>query len=284
MSRKLHSICSCSISEIWKNYSIGTILLGIVPIIPLLGGNGTLPLTALILALLLFCYVRHERFKSLQRCAVFPYIAARILLVFTVFMLLVVAVSITSRHTLGGPLLAAVQSRASLYVSLFSLIVLWLMYPRMWSTTFCSECMLKRGLPQERSVLGHVYDRENGYLVRRMQALFSTIFILTAAFRIAEAYWQFSPFIVRMVYIYIPLSLVVADAAYVRSRYFVLGRISAEKERSTMPYGGKFKLVRVLVVDDGGMLLAQGEKGLDTPYSAMSHTRSSCRSTRQCAS
>lgn len=34
-----------------------------------------------------------------------------------------------------------------------------------------------------------------------------------------------------------------------------------------MPYGGKFKLVRVLVVDDGGMLLAQGEKGLDTPYS-----------------
>lgn len=76
-----------------------------------------------------------------------------------------------------------------------------------------------------------------------------------------------SPFIVRMVYIYIPLSLVVADAAYVRSRYFVLGRISAEKERSTMPYGGKFKLVRVLVVDDGGMLLAQGEKGLDTPYS-----------------
>lgn len=73
--------------------------MGIVPIIPLLGGNGTLPLTALILALLLFCYVRHERFKSLQRCAVFPYIAARILLVFTVFMLLVVAVSITSRHT-----------------------------------------------------------------------------------------------------------------------------------------------------------------------------------------
>lgn len=127
-----------------------------------------MPLTALILALLLFCYVRHERFKSLQRCAVFPYIAARILLVFTVFMLLVVAVSITSRHTLGGPLLAAVQSRASLYVSLFSLIVLWLMYPRMWSTTFCSECMLKRGLPQERSVLGHVYDRENGYLVRRI--------------------------------------------------------------------------------------------------------------------
>lgn len=267
MNRKLHSICSCSISEIWKNYSIGTILLGIVPIIPLLGGNGTLPLTALILALLLFCYVRHERFKSLQRCAVFPYIAARILLVFTVFMLLVVAVSITSRHTLGGPLLAAVQSRASLYVSLFSLIVLWLMYPRMWSTTFCRECMLKRGLPQERSVLGHVYDRENGYLVRRMQALFSTIFILTVAFRIAEAYWQFSPFIVRMVYIYIPLSLVVADAVYVRSRYFVLGRISAEKERSTMPYGGKFKLVRVLVVDDGGMLLAQGEKDLDTPYS-----------------
>ena len=69
-----------------------------------------MPLTALILALLLFCYVRHERFKSLQRCAVFPYIAARILLVFTVFMLLVVAVSITSRHTLGGPLLAVVQS------------------------------------------------------------------------------------------------------------------------------------------------------------------------------
>ena len=129
-----------------------------------------MPLTVLILVLLLFCYVRHERFKSLQRCAVFPYIAARILLVFTVFMLLVVAVSITSRHTLGGPLLAAVQSRASLYVSLFSLIVLWLMYPRMWSTTFCRECMLIRGLPQERSVLGHVYDRENGYLVRRMQA------------------------------------------------------------------------------------------------------------------
>lgn len=87
-----------------------------------------------------------------------------------------------------------------------------------------------------------------------------------------------------MVYIYIPLSLVVADAVYVRSRYFVLGRISAEKERSTMPYGGKFKLVRVLVVDDGGMLLAQGEKGLDTPYSCYEPYTEQLSVTRQCAS
>lgn len=51
-----------------------------------------------------------------------------------------------------------------------------------------------------------------------------------------------------------------------------------------MPYGGKFKLVRVLVVDDGGMLLAQGEKGLDTPYSCYEPYTEQLSVTRQCAS
>lgn len=241
--------------------------LAIVPIVPLLGVDGSLPIFSLVMSLVLFCYVRHERDKSIQRCAVFPYIAARILLVFTMFSAIVAAVSIASGHSLGGPLLEALRSHTSLYLSLFSLVIMKLMYPKMWNTVFCSDCLLRHGMPQERNCLGHTYVKENGYLVQRQQRLFAGIFLLTVSFRMLEAFFSFSPFVVRSAYVYLPLSLIVVDAVVVRSRYFVVGRLKEQKDREIMPFGGRFKLVRVLVFDNDGVLLAGIDGGKDTPVS-----------------
>lgn len=266
MDRPLHNICSCSISDIWKNYTIGTMPMAIVPIVTLLFPDVCLPLLTLGSSLALFLYVRNERYKAVARCAVFPYIAARILLVFTVFAALAIAVNLFSGHSLGGPLLESLCGKASVYLSLFTFVIL-LLYSKIGRNTFCTDCLLRHGMPQERWHLGHDYVKHNFYLAGRMLRLSGVILAVGVICRIAEMVCGLPQSLLRMAYVYVPVGLVVVDAIYVRSRYFVIGRLKAEQEAETMPYNGHFTLVRVLAFHGNEVLLSAVDGGYDTPLS-----------------
>lgn len=238
--------------------------LAIVPIVTLLFPDICLPLLTLGASLALFLYVRSERYKAVVRCAVFPYFAARILLVFTAFAALVIAVNLFSGHTLGGPLLEALCNRASVYLSLFVAVVVTL-YSKIGRNTLCADCLLRHGMPQERWHLGHNYVKHNRYLTRRMMWLSGVILAVGTICRVAELFSELPESVLRMAYVYVPVGLVVVDAVYVRSRYFVVSRLKAEYEATTMPCGGRFSLVRVLVFHRNEVLLAQTDGGADTP-------------------
>ena len=242
--------------------------MAIVPIVTLLFPDVCLPLLTLGSSLALFLYVRSERYKAVARCAVFPYVAARILLVFTVFVSLVMAVNLFSGHAIGGPLLEALCGKASIYLSLFFVVVMIMyVYPKIGGNTFCTDCLLRHGMPQERSHLGHDYVKHNRYLVERMLKLAIVILILGIVCRVAELMVTLPQSLLRMAYVYVPVGLVVVDAIYVRSRYFVVGRLKAEQEAETMPYDGHFTLVRVLAFHGNEVLLSAVDGGYDTPLS-----------------
>lgn len=267
MNSQFHNVCSCSISDIWRNYIVGTVPLVIVPIVPLFLGTEGLIFASLLGSLALFVFVQYERNKTIESCAMFPYFTARILLSFTVLVGIVVFVGLISKHTLGEALEIGLCLRTSLYLSLFSLILMKLRYLRVGTNTFCSDCLLRNGMLSERLHLGHYITEENKYLFRRRWVVFMLIFLLTVGFRCMETFHRFSLEMTHAVYVYAPLAIVTVDAILVRLRYYFIGKIRKQQDSRNLPYGGEYKLIRVLVFKGDRLLLSTSADGVDVPCS-----------------
>ena len=257
MDKITHNICSCKISDIWKNYAIGTVPLVIVPFVTLVFGPDALIFVSLIISLGLFSYVRHERNKSIERCAIFPYVSARTMLIFTAFVVLVYLVSILTKYRWGIPFQESVSRHPMIYIALANALLPLMHRLRIRSNTFCCDCLLRNGMPAERRCLGHVLTDENAYLSRHQRLVFGGIFVLNVGFRLMENYNDFSADIEEAVYVFIPFVLVCADCIYVKSRSYVLAKMVGKNFADTKPYGGRFKTIRVLVFNGERLLLAK---------------------------
>lgn len=246
---------------------MGTMAVAIVPIAGLFVPLKFHPFLTLVLSLLLFSFVKSNRVSKAEVCAVVPYIAARTLFCFTVLSIIVGLFRIGMKSNNAGVFWAEeMQVHSILSLSALFVFVTFLMKKRRWNNTICADCLLRNGTPQEREMLGHIYVSETGYLFARLMKLFGLLFFLSVISLVLHHVNTYSSVFLNVVYVGIPLLVVVSDIILCRSRYFVIGRIQAEKSKTKYPFGGEFKLIRILLIAQDGLYLVERNGEKDTPF------------------
>ncbi len=117
------------------------------------------------------------------------------------------------------------------YLAVLYLVVAGAMSRRQWSNTFCTACLLRNGMPQEREVLGHIYASETRYLYRRLLKMSGLVAVLTFAPVAIGFYKTPDSILAKIVSIYVPLALMVADILYMRFRYSLVGTLREKRGR-----------------------------------------------------
>ena len=234
------NISSCSPYMIWRNYSIGIMSLSIVPLLCSMASSNVYPFLTLAMSLALFAFVRGNRRSKSENCAFLPYIAARVLLLFTfVSVAAVLLFSYVDRK-----IMHLLPSLSMLLLSVTVLVVWGIMRYRSVNNTFCVDCILRNGVPYEREALGHIYFREIRYLLRRVGV---------GAFAIALVEWVYYLFffdsrleLTRLdnaVFIYFPILAAVVDCAILGFRYFVIDIFYRRGDKDGSIYDTPFEFV-----------------------------------------
>lgn len=263
------NMSSCSPYMIWRNYSIGIMSLSIVPLLCSMASSNVYPFLTLAMSLALFAFVRGNRRSKSENCAFLPYIAARVLLLFTfVSVAAVLLFSYVDRK-----IMHLLPNLSMLLLSVAVLVVWGIMRYRSVNNTFCVDCILRNGVPYEREALGHIYFREIRYLLRRVGV---------GAFAIALVEWVYYLFffdsrleLTRLdnaVFIYFPILAAVVDCAILGFRYFVID-IFYRRGEGVRNYDGLApvngtKVVRVVVfsLDKVYYQKRKGGSIYDTPF------------------
>lgn len=163
-------------------------------------------------------------------------------------------------------LMFELQDHSILYLSVVHLFVVFFVSRARWNNTFCSDCLLRNGLPQEREKLGHIYVKEKRYLLNRLMKVSGLVLVLS----LFPVFWGAdrlnSQVAVNLIYVYIPLFIVVADSFYIRLRYFIVDKIQKKENSLVFPYNGQFKLIRILLFDNDGIYFVEKNGQKDTPF------------------
>lgn len=237
-----------------------------VPVIGRLIPVKYIPFLSFALSLLLFSFIRKNRRSRTESCAIVPYISARALLGFTVFSFTLIFIYFGTKGRLGEALMFELQDHSILYLSVVHLFVVFFVSRARWNNTFCSDCLLRNGLPQEREKLGHIYVKEKRYLLNRLMKVSGLVLVLS----LFPVFWGAdrlnSQVAVNLIYVYIPLFIVVADSFYIRFRYFIVDKIQKKENSLVFPYNGQFKLIRILLFDNDGIYFVEKNGQKDTPF------------------
>lgn len=257
---------SCSPYMIWRNYAIGMISIAIVPLLCGLAQISMYPLVTLAISFSLFLFVRMNRGSKSESCALIPYIAARTLLVFTFLsVILVLCLQHSDKVVIGNAM-----SMSVLILSPIALAVLLVAKKKSINNTLCVDCMLRKGTPYERAVLGHFYFRENKYLVPHLLKIFFLIFL------VASVYLLFNLDLHRelgftdyAIYVYFPVACLIGDVVYLSLRYMAIGIYYKQlfKQNSINVIGEGVKIIRVLLVCGERVFYKSCKDGkFDTPF------------------
>ncbi len=262
---KCNNVCSCSATSIWRNYAIGITAVAVVPVAGLLLPAELLPFLSLLISLFLFSHIRKTRTRKTE-CALVPYMSARVLLGYTFFAAILYVAARYVNENLGVFWQLEMRRHSFFYLAVLYLVVAGAMSRRQWSNTFCTACLLRNGMPQEREVLGHIYASETRYLYRRLLKMSGLVAVLTFAPVAIGFYKTPDSILAKIVSIYVPLALMVADILYMRFRYSLVGTLREKEVEEKFPFEGKFKLIRILVIKDEKVYFVENEGIKDTPF------------------
>lgn len=268
-ARKCNNVCSCSPYLIWKNYAIGMGAIVAVPVASHLVSVHVLPFITLMLSLTLFYFIRLNRRSEAESCAIVPYVSARVLFIFTLLAASSNIVYWVFDEPFTKVLHIGIHEGAMNLISILFLLMVIVLSKRKWKNTFCTDCMLRNGLPSEREVLGHMYMSENRFLLSHLMKLWCFIVIVTSIpwFYDSNVHRDDS-FESQLIYIYLPLAVMIVDVLCLRYYYSFVDSPVAGKALPQLPYGkGSFKMVRILLVA-GNELYTNKLNGFnDTPFS-----------------
>lgn len=240
--------------------------MAVVPVLSLVVPEHYLALPTLLLSLLLFSFVKRNRGSEGEMCVIVPYLAARSLLCHTGVSVAIELVRMALDFKSGVWISQEWHGHTALYITLIFFVVTLATSKRTWNTTFCADCLLRNGLPQERERLGHAYVRDNHYLMNRLMGLTGILLMMSITIVALEQCGIISASRSEWVLATIPAVVIVADSCGLRVRCRILRDIRENEMSSKFPYGGKFKIVRVLLFDSYGIFTVETDGRKDTPF------------------
>lgn len=267
--KRCSNISSCSPYLIWRNYSIGILSLSVVPLLCSLSSVVVYPFVTLAMSLALFAFVRGNRRSRAENCAFWPYMVARVLLLFTFAS---VALFLLLLHTVPE-YLRLLPQLSMLPLSVAVILVYCVMKYRSMNNTICVDCILRNGVPYEREALGHIYFSEIIYQLRRVGVAVVSIAVVEWAyfFLMFDAGREFSA-LDMAVFVYFPLIAATVDCAVLGFRYFVI-YVFYRRGEGVRNYDGLApkngsKLVRIVVfgLDTVYYQKRDGTDKYDTPF------------------
>ena len=266
--KRCNNQSSCSAYAIWRNYAIGTGPVAFAPLICHFLPAVWYPLAPLLMSLVLFIFVGNNRKSLSETCMVVPYMAARVLLLFAVVtaLLIILHCCMDSREIAFYNRLSPDFSMLLLAPAAFLLV--GIMHRRGSHNTLCEDCMLRNGTPYERAALGHIYYKENPFLIPRLLKLYALLSIAGWGYYVFffddKSVSKFDDFI----FLLSPIVVYIIDNLLLAIRYFLIGIYYDKKgrERGTTPYDKDFKRVRILLISVRGIYFVKKKVGYSTPF------------------
>ena len=268
MTNKCNNISSCSAYLIWRNYAIGASAISLVPIVSYAFQNKVVPFLALVLSLALFAFVRHNRRSRSETCVLIPYIVARVLLVYAFASYLVAIMAKYSTETFWGDALERLPYFTIMFLSALTAVLTTFVYKRHFRNVFCMDCLLRNGTPYERELLGHIYFKENRFLLPRIIKITSLLALITwTCYFICDVESGEISGWPLFVFVFSPVVFLVFDLVALRLRYWAIGVFYRKKlAQEDREHGGHSKLVRILLICGDRLYLTEKDGKYDTPF------------------
>lgn len=268
MTKKCNNISSCSAYLIWRNYAIGASAISLVPIVSYAFQSKVVPFLTLAFSLALFAFVRHNRRSRSESCVLIPYIVARVLLVYAFASYGVVVMAKYSAEAFGETMLERLPYYTSMFLPLLTALLTVFVYKRHFRNVFCMDCLLRNGTPYERELLGHIYFKENRFLLPRIIKITSLLALVTwGCYFICDVdSGKISGWPV-LIFVYSPVVFLVFDLIALRLRYWAIGVFYRKKLiQDDREHGGHIKLVRILLICGDRLYLTKDNGRYDTPF------------------
>lgn len=258
-NKKCNNVSSCSPFIIWRNYALGAVSVSIVPLFIMLLPAGWCQFGTLLLSLLLFSFVRYNRKSKVETCVLIPYIAARSLLILTVAFVVI--------DIFNSGRLIEVKPIKAMLIPIIIFFVLILMKLKGLKNVLCVDCLLRNGSVCERQALGHIYERENRYLVPRQIKVSIIGIIIVWGYEIFLGEFFNDISYDEFILYFLPLIIVSVDLLMLRFRYFLIRvyrRYDKFETRQEVPVG--MKRLRITVIS-GDLVYYVSQKELyETPF------------------
>lgn len=259
---------SCSAYAIWRNYAIGTGPVAFAPLICHFLPAEWYPLAPLLMSLVLFIFVGNNRKSLAETCMVVPYMAARVLFLFAVVTALLIILHCcinTGELTLFYKLS---PDFSMLLLSPAAFLLVGIMHRRGARNTLCEDCMLRNGTPYERAALGHIYYKENPFLLPRLLKLYALLSIAGWGYYLFFFDGEPVSGLDDFIFMLSPVVVYVIDNLLLAIRYFLIGIYYDKKgqEKGCSPYDKNFKRVRILLISVKGIYFVKKKGGYSTPF------------------
>lgn len=268
MTKKCNNISSCSAYLIWRNYAIGASAISLVPIVSYAFQSKVVPFLTLAFSLALFAFVRHNRRSRSESCVLIPYIVARVLLVYAFASYGIVVMAKYSAEAFWETMLERLPYYTSMFLPLLTALLTVFVYKRHFRNVFCMDCLLRNGTPYERELLGHIYFKENRFLLPRIIKITSLLALVTwGCYFICDVdSGKISGWPV-LIFVYSPVVFLVFDLIALRLRYWAIGVFYRKKLiQDDREHGGHIKLVRILLICGDRLYLTKDNGRYDTPF------------------
>ena len=262
MNTETNNTSTCSPYVIWRNYAMGMSSVALVPLLCNLTGKYYIFFT-LLLTLALYVFVRVNRKSKYETCPLIPYIAARTLLLFTFAS---VGMDLYARYKAIW-LLSHLPDLSALLLFPIMLILVLMAQRRNMNNMLCMDCMMRNGSPYERAALGHVYFKENRFLLPRIIRTCLLVLIIVWGYTLIEFNGNtYFNVLDRTAYTFVPLIAFGVDILALRMRYYLMGLF--EKNDDGMALAKGTKVIRVTIICGNEFYyMGRPETGnVDTPF------------------
>lgn len=258
-NKKCNNVSSCSPFIIWRNYALGAVSVSVVPLFIMLLPAGWCHFITLLVSLLLFSFVRFNRKSKVETCMLIPYSAARSLLIITICFVVI--------DFFNADRLAEVKPLKAMLLPVVVLIVLLVMKYKGLKNVLCIDCLLRNGSVCERKALGHIYERENRYIVPRQIKVAIVGIIVVWGYEIFVSNSFYDSSFDDFIFYFLPLIIVTTDLLMLRFRYFLIRvyrRYDKFETRQEVPVGKK--RLRITVVCGDAVYYVMQNEMYETPF------------------
>lgn len=190
-----------------------------------------------------------------------PYIAARSLLIVTICFVVL--------DFFNADRLMEIKPLKAMLLPVVVLVVLLVMKYKGLKNVLCVDCLLRNGSVCERRALGHIYERENRYLVPRQikVAIVGVIVVWGYELFISDFFYDSS--YDEFIFYFLPLIIVSVDLLMLRFRYFLIRvyrRYDKCETRQEVQEG--MKRLRITVVSGDSVYYVMQKEIYETPFIA----------------
>ena len=188
-----------------------------------------------------------------------PYSAARSLLIITICFVVI--------DFFNADRLVEVKPLKAMLLPVVVLIVLLVMKYKGLKIVLCIDCLLRNGSVCERKALGHIYERENRYLVPRQIKVAIVGIIVVWGYEIFVSNSFYDSSFDDFIFYFLPLIIVTMDLLMLRFRYFLIRvyrRYDKFETRQEVPVGKK--RLRITVVCGDTVYYVMQNEMYETPF------------------